>query len=83
MELIDYVAGILPPTLEGEAPNIEMWIQFEMLATNVTNTTNLVVQSTSEGWTNNVTLQQSGRWARVNTTGRLRRLEKVMVLSLV
>lgn len=76
MELIDYVAGILPPTLEGEAPNIEMWIQFEMLATNVTNTTNLVVQSTSEGWTNNVTLQQSGSWARVNTTGRLRRFRK-------
>ena len=76
MELVDYVAGILPPNLESEAPNIEMWIQFEMLAMNVTNTTNLVAQSNSENWTSNVTLQQSGRWARVNTTGRLRRFRK-------
>lgn len=43
---------------------------------NVTNTTNLVAQSNSENWTSNVTLQQSGRWARVNTTGRLRRFRK-------
>lgn len=76
MELVDYVAGILPPSLESEAPNIEMWIRFEMLAMNVTNTTNLVAQSNSENWTSNVTLQQSGRWARVNTTGRLRRFRK-------
>lgn len=76
MELVDYVAGILPPSQESHAPNIEMWIQFEMLAVNVTNTTNLVAQSNSENWTSNVTLQQSGRWARVNTTGRLRRFRK-------
>lgn len=76
MELVDYVAGILPPRLESEAPNIEMWIQFEMLAINVTNTTNLVAQSNSENWTSNVTLQQSGIWARVNTTGKLRRFKK-------
>lgn len=74
MELVDYVAGLLPPSQESNAPNIEMWIQFEMLA--VTNTTNLVAQSNSENWTSNVTLQQSGRWARVNTTGRLRRFRK-------
>lgn len=76
MELVDYVAGILPPSQESNAPDIEMWIQFEMLAINVTNTTNLVAQSNSENWTSNVTLQQSGRWARVNTTGRLRRFRK-------
>lgn len=70
MELVDYVAGILPPSQESNAPNIEM------LAVNVTNTTNLVAQSNSENWTSNVTLQQSGRWARVNTTGRLRRFRK-------
>lgn len=76
MELVDYVADILPPSQESNASNIEMWVQFEMLAINVTNTTNLVARSNSENWTSNVTLQQSGIWARVNTTGRLRRFRK-------